>query len=83
MRIACFVVLLFVFFVVVVAGTCLRPKVRILAVRGVCRRHHRIRRSESLLGLKGGFFGCFLLWWCKHLSFFGRFVVVGGGVGVS
>lgn len=70
--ISCFVALALVRGVAVAAvGTSLRPKARILAARGDCRRHHRIRRSGSDgLGLKGGFFGCFLLWRCMHLCFF-------------
>ena len=52
-KISCFVALALV--CVVAVGTSLRPKARILAARGDCRRHHRIRRSGSDgLGLKGG-----------------------------
>lgn len=67
-----------VVFVVVVDGRSWRRKVRILVAQGVCRRHPRSRRRGSEREWKVGFFGCFVLWLCMHLSFFGRF-----GVGVD
>jgi len=72
--ISCFAALLSVLVVAAAAdGTRWRPKVRILVVQGVCRRHPRTPRYGSETGSKVGFFGCFVLWLCMRLSFFERF----------